>query len=698
MSARPAKRLLIVGWDAADWKIIDPLLLAGKLPHLRALIDSGLRADLASLEPRLSPLLWTSIATGKVADQHGILNFLEPDGRGGVRPVASTSRTCKALWNILTQSGLLANVVSWYATHPAEPIGGACISNLFQEGCPADPNAPWPLPPGAVHPPELGDEVAALRLHPRELYPQELMALLPRLSELHAADRRIPLLAKILAQCSSVHNVATALLSRDREWDCTMVFQEAIDVVGHHFMQYYPPRMAHVGERDFGLFSGVVPAMYELQDAMLGVLLGLAGPETTTILLSDHGFHSDHLRPPVPPNPEDEHAAMDASWHRRHGVLVMSGPGVRRGAPVYGAKLLDIAPTALTLLGLPSGADMQGRTLAEAVEAPAPLEQVFSWDAIEGEAGMHPADLRVDPFEATDALRQLADLGYVQGLGADAEANLALVRRETRFNRAIVYLSTGRLAQAAEEFAALHAEAPGEPRYWMNLAQALYAQQRLAEARAVLEGARARGPAVPDAQIMLGVILSAEGRTPEAIALLEAAERSYPDRGDIRIMLGRAYAAASRAADAERCYRAALGNDPSEPRAHLGLAQAALARGDFEGAAGHCLEAVRLQHFFPEAHYALGVALTWAKSYEYAVKAFEVAVSMEPGMIDAHRYLASIFRHLARPVDAGRHRQIAERLIADRSAGRSSLEHSLRQVPLGPQDWARAMGSDDAGD
>ncbi|MFM7260376.1 MAG: alkaline phosphatase family protein, partial [bacterium] len=112
MPTRTATRLLIVGWDAADWILINRLFAAGKMPVLRRLVDAGCRADLGTLEPKLSPLLWSSIATGKTADKHGILNFVEPKPEGGgLRVSTSTSRKAKALWNILSQSGLETRVV-----------------------------------------------------------------------------------------------------------------------------------------------------------------------------------------------------------------------------------------------------------------------------------------------------------------------------------------------------------------------------------------------------------------------------------------------------------------------------------------------------------------------------------------------------------------------------------------------------------
>ena len=77
-------KVLLIGWDAADWKIINPLMNAGEMPNLQSLVDRGVIGNLATLQPILSPMLWTSIATGKRAHKHGIHGFSEPneDGTG----------------------------------------------------------------------------------------------------------------------------------------------------------------------------------------------------------------------------------------------------------------------------------------------------------------------------------------------------------------------------------------------------------------------------------------------------------------------------------------------------------------------------------------------------------------------------------------------------------------------------------------
>ena len=46
MTARAAKRVLIIGWDAADWVLIDRLFSAGKLANLRRLVEAGARVKI----------------------------------------------------------------------------------------------------------------------------------------------------------------------------------------------------------------------------------------------------------------------------------------------------------------------------------------------------------------------------------------------------------------------------------------------------------------------------------------------------------------------------------------------------------------------------------------------------------------------------------------------------------------------------
>src|SRR5271165_4533672 len=154
----PRCKVLLVGWDAADWKVIRPLIDAGKMPNVRRLVENGVTGQIATLHPPLSPMLWTSIATGKRPFKHGILGFSEPtpDGRG-VQPVTNLSRKSKALWNILNQNRLRSVVIGWWPSHPAEPIDGVMVSDQYTRA--------GELLPCTVHPPELAETLAGLSVH-----------------------------------------------------------------------------------------------------------------------------------------------------------------------------------------------------------------------------------------------------------------------------------------------------------------------------------------------------------------------------------------------------------------------------------------------------------------------------------------------------------------------------------------------------
>ncbi|SRR6266567_1793854 len=135
MSAdRPKRKVLLIGWDAADWKVIMPLIDAGKMPNLAKLVETGICGNMATLEPVLSPMLWTAIATGKRAYKHGIHGFTEPDPLiGGIRPVTNLSRKCKAIWNILNQNGLSTIMIGWWPSNPVEELSkGVMVSNDYR--------------------------------------------------------------------------------------------------------------------------------------------------------------------------------------------------------------------------------------------------------------------------------------------------------------------------------------------------------------------------------------------------------------------------------------------------------------------------------------------------------------------------------------------------------------------------------------
>src|SRR5262245_25748358 len=68
----PRGRVVLIGLDGASWNLLAPMVESGELPNFKALMDRGVSADLASVEPYLSPPVWTSIATGRKPAAHGV--------------------------------------------------------------------------------------------------------------------------------------------------------------------------------------------------------------------------------------------------------------------------------------------------------------------------------------------------------------------------------------------------------------------------------------------------------------------------------------------------------------------------------------------------------------------------------------------------------------------------------------------------
>ena len=408
------RRVLVVGWDAADWKVARPLMAAGEMPNLARLVSGGAAGNLATISPPLSPMLWTSIATGKRPTKHGIHGFSEPVPQGnGLRAITTLGRKTKAIWNILHQNGRKPSVVGWWPSHPAEPIRGVMVSNHFHEI--TNYREPGPLLSGVIHPPDWFERLSELRTVPMDVPGEMLRLFVPEYDKVdQAKDKRLHSLAKVLAEAMSIHAAATEILEH-ADWDFAGVYYDAIDHFCHGFMKYHPPRLPHIDEESFSIFSGVIANAYRYHDAMLGRLLQLAGPETTVILLSDHGFHPDALRPKYIP----AEAAGPAVEHREFGMIALHGPGIRAGQTIYGANLLDVTPTILHLFGLPVGQDMDGKVLSAAFETVGKIETIESWDAVAGDAGTHPPHTQVDAVASSEAMKHLVALGYVAPPGDD---------------------------------------------------------------------------------------------------------------------------------------------------------------------------------------------------------------------------------------------------------------------------------------
>ncbi len=650
MGKRLTQRVLLIGWDAADWHLIHPLMEAGKMPVLEKLVERGVSGKVTTLQPIISPILWNSIATGKHADKHGILGFVEPiPEQEGVRAVSSTSRKAKALWNILSQRGMRSGVVNWYASQPAEPINGTVFSDRFVSFMPEEPGKVLPHL-RSVHPAELREWSDDLRVHPTDLSLEQVFAFFPGKKPVDLEDPRLDTLVKLLAECATTHNAATHLAAQD-DWELLAVYYTTIDHACHQFIEYHPPAMGHVSAEDAELYGEIVNCFYRYHDMMLGRLLDMVGRETTVILLSDHGFYSDHLRPHVEEHTREAAVKIGVdrnpvAWHRPHGVFVAAGEAIKRDELIHGASLLDIAPTVLTLLGLPVADDMDGRVLTRIFQEPVEVERIPSYEPPHPQDGMHrdATAEEADPWAARQALLQLAELGYITLSENDSAAKLvADAEWDRRSNLAQVYFSTDRLAEALPVLQEL-LDSGERPNVRCRIALCLLSLGRIAEAEEAIDAVKSDEAGSPLPRLIRGQIRLAQGRIEEAIAMLEPLQNESLPLSHLHTVLGQAYLRRGLVADAEATLRKALERDEENAEAHDALGVALRRQGRYEDAIYEHTRSAALLHHRPQTHVHLGLALIAGEQIDWAIRAFEVAAEVAPKNPYPHRCLARLYR------------------------------------------------------
>lgn len=420
---RAASRVLVVGMDGLEWSVLRPLLQAGKCPHLADLMRRGCFGQLSTLTLTLSPVVWTSIATGKLPKEHGILNFLDGD-----KVYTSSQRRVRALWNIADQHGLSTNMFGWFITWPAEELKGLVVSGSSSSAL-SDANWKPALVPSVerqVWPPERTGEVMTLAA---EAGSQERIGAIAReriFGELPAGvldeEQRLVQQQTLwsIAADETYFELARKYI-KEAPADLNLVYFGGTDVVSHRYWrQYRPEGFKWSGDpaADAAL-ARVVPSYYEWVDSMLGELVAAAGPQATVLVLSDHGFHASAQDQPDPQHMTGHH--MD----HPPGVLIAAGPGIvvqgeydrflQTGSLATLGSVLDVTPTVLALLGIPGARDMGGRAFL-AMLAEGPAREAARLPKVEThDAGFRPP-MAVDvPAEMdADFRKKFGELGYFQ--------------------------------------------------------------------------------------------------------------------------------------------------------------------------------------------------------------------------------------------------------------------------------------------
>ena len=277
-SLRP---VLVIALDGATFDVIEPMVAAGELPNLARFLAAGRGERLPSTVPPVTFPAWSSFMTGLEPAEHGIFDFTQKvEGAYRLRFVNATDRRAPSIFRRVSDAGGRVLVLGLPATHPPEPVNGllvcgfdAPVSTGTDERSASDPllyrsiarkAGPWMRP-------ELDESARANDFHERAV-----STLLARI------DRKRDFALEAMDQLRARNGGAMPAL--------TMVVFSESDTAGHHYFRDHDPGCPRHDSTASPERQDALAEVYRRLDGACAALRDAAGPETTCVVLSDHGM------------------------------------------------------------------------------------------------------------------------------------------------------------------------------------------------------------------------------------------------------------------------------------------------------------------------------------------------------------------------------------------------------------------------
>jgi tetratricopeptide (TPR) repeat protein len=581
-SVTPGRRVIFVGLDGADWSLLDRYIARGMMPHLARLVTEGTSGHLRTMDPPLSPLLWTTMMTGASPLAHRILDFAQFDPATGQKePITSSERRVPAIWNMTTVAGKHSAVFGLWATYPAEPVNGLMVSDrlfsfLFR----------GPTPVAHVVFPREREAWArdAVTRADRAIDYAALRAYLPWLSEAdyRAAGRSknpyaepVSALRRILVEERVYRELALDWI-QSQSPDLTIVYVEATDAIGHVFAPYAPPRQASIAEQDYERYRTVPDRFFQAIDTTIGRFADAAKSSGAVLMIaSDHGFFWNEGRPAASGSGNTVNAA---TWHAPEGLYLLWGAGIgASGGHNARGSIHQVAATLLALLGLPPGRDVDGQ----------PLDGVNATSGPHADYAAHyrpsqpPVQSPVRAVFDAEALENLRSLGYTSGGGA-SPGDGSTRTPESYNNEGGFLQSRGKMVEAIRAFEKALSLDPSLLSAQRNLSELWHARgQNLDRSDGLLVSAFAGG--LPGGGKYLADRAAAyerAGQMPRGVKLLNAAVRVKPRDAELWRFRGGYLLAAKDCKGASASFDRAIALAPNHAATHAGRGEASLCLGD----------------------------------------------------------------------------------------------------------------------
>ena len=271
-------KVLVIGVDAATMALAQRWVAEGHLPYLASFFSEGVYGRLDSVPNRNSAPAWSSMVTGVNPGKHGIFWFTALDGYR-YRLINASHRHAEPIWNTLSRAGKRVSVINVPISYPADEVNGLVIAGIDAPGT---------------------DDLQFT--YPRNLYKRLVQRgvgvdyiIEPGIPSLMKANKRDAAVDRLHRCIDARFNVAQHLM-RSEPWDFFMVVFTAPDSAQHFFWKYMSPDGFEVTSEERADYGDVIFQVYRHIDEVVGRLMDSAGPETTVLIVSDHGGEADNRK------------------------------------------------------------------------------------------------------------------------------------------------------------------------------------------------------------------------------------------------------------------------------------------------------------------------------------------------------------------------------------------------------------------
>ncbi|NIR51226.1 hypothetical protein GWO43_21685 [candidate division KSB1 bacterium] len=284
----PSQRnIIFVGLDCATYWIVEKLVAEGRMPNLARLMAQGVTFHTECEEPVVSPVVWTSIATAKSPEKHGVKSF----------HATSASVKTKRIWDIFLDRGAAVGIMGHFVIWPPQKVRGFMVPDLLALDDQTQPedlrflrklteSSKSGRGEGIHHNMQSAWDAYAHGVRLSTLWSAFIQLAQKKFSKRPLIEEQFGM--RVLKQCLYA-DVFTWLWKKYRP-QYAYFHNHLIDTSSHIFWKYLEPqKFGKVPQDEVEKYGDYLFKAFEHADATLGQILTLVDEDTVVIVASDHG-------------------------------------------------------------------------------------------------------------------------------------------------------------------------------------------------------------------------------------------------------------------------------------------------------------------------------------------------------------------------------------------------------------------------